>query len=1193
MNRTGKLLTILFLFLSGLCPGQLPVLTLQTGHTDEITVLEFSDDGNYLASGGKDNTVVIWDFNMGKQIKRLAGHSGAISCIKFFRDGLKLATGGRDGKIIIWDLLSERIIRTYSPGLNSEIVSFDISADETKIVLCGTPDILKIWYIGDDSESEADEIIRSSGMYPVFRSDPTPYISVGFSRNGKEMAICKGGGLYFFSLSEGTADRYIRQKPVRSLGFLMRKERAGRYYDWVWCDENNENIIFSDKVVRRKSGRTNSNVFSDIVKSNTLLNREEFTRSSDYSKYRFTAGSVNSDLSLVAAANEDNNIYLWNYENGIRYPGIKSSGTTNFLAFHPSRSNIMVSTSDRDIIVWDVSEKENIRTLSSKTYPVTAISVNEMENRIVMAATDNSVKILSLDENINVTSLGSHNSNFTGLGFTGADQVVAVGLDNTMKFIDPSGGSQGSIRGNSNPAIFNAFLHLPFLSAFANSFTSFIFTKNFLVRDSERLYTADFSDDNKLLAAGGTGFRSGFFYNFLYPRMIPVHVVNNELHRKSLSLPGHYISVDALSFNRDASLLASVGQDYTGKTAGLALKREESGNSSSPLRNYDEINSVKIWDIDRGKLLSAFENEHPVSSIEFASLNDTLLFADSEKNVVIFDYKQNLSTKIRQGMGPLLFLNSDRDFLCQDIDYSINICDLSTGLVTSKLPGHSDLVTCAATLQSGSRLLTAGWDGALKLWDLNEGKEIVTFFTLNEDDYLVKTPENYYYATKNAVREIGFTSGMNFYPFEQFDLKYNRPDIVLARIGNSSPELIAAYHRAYIKRISKLGFTEEMLSADFHTPGINIENRNEIQTETEDGNIRLIIKATDTRYPLDRINVWINDVAIFGKSGIDQRSPESMSVYDTITVQLASGLNKIQVSALNRKGAESLREIIEVSYKAPGKEPDLYLISLGVSEFRDSRFNLNYASKDAADIADLFKRDTVLFRNIYTLSLTDENVTADKLSEIRAFAERASRDDVVLLFIAGHGLLDSNLDYYFGTWDMDFNNPSGRGIIFEDIENLFDGLTALKKVLFMDTCFSGEVDKDEVELAQATNTEYGSVTFRNAGTGVRAKQAFGARNTSELMKELFTDIRKGTGSTIISSAGGAEFALEGEQWKNGLFTFCLLNGINEKAADSNNDGQIMLSEIQEYVRVTVPLLSGGRQMPDSRTTNLSLDFRLW
>ena len=384
-----------------------------------------------------------------------------------------------------------------------------------------------------------------------------------------------------------------------------------------------------------------------------------------------------------------------------------------------------------------------------------------------------------------------------------------------------------------------------------------------------------------------------------------------------------------------------------------------------------------------------------------------------------------------------------------------------------------------------------------------------------------------------------------------------------------------------------------MLSEDFHVPEVTIANIESIERVTDKKSLTIEIEALDSKYKLDRINVWINDVAIFGKNGIDKRTLDIQSSKDKIEVRLASGINKIQVSALNQKGAESLKEIFEVNYNSPSAKPDLYLISIGISKYRDSRFNLNYASKDASDISQLFKGDTSLYKNIYVKTLTDEQVTTSKLDELRTFFEGAGRDDVVMLFVAGHGLLDVNLDYYFGTYDMDFNNPAGKGIIYDNIEALFDGLNSLKKILFMDTCFSGEVDKDEVVLAQATNTEFGNVTFRSAGAGVRMKEGFGMDNTTEIMKELFTDIRKGTGSTVISSAGGAEFAMEGEQWKNGLFTFCVLNGINKKAADLNNDGKIMLSELQNYVRTNVSKLSNGKQSPTSRIQNVSMDFRVW
>jgi hypothetical protein len=84
----------------------------------------------------------------------------------------------------------------------------------------------------------------------------------------------------------------------------------------------------------------------------------------------------------------------------------------------------------------------------------------------------------------------------------------------------------------------------------------------------------------------------------------------------------------------------------------------------------------------------------------------------------------------------------------------------------------------------------------------------------------------------------------------------------------------------------------------------------------------------------------------------------------------------------------------------------------------------------------------------------------------------------VVVFMAGHGLLDARLDYYFGSYDIDFADPSTKGIAYGAVEALMNGIQARNKVLFMDTCHSGEFDKSEVEIVNNTATEYGDVTFR-------------------------------------------------------------------------------------------------------------------
>ena len=196
---------------------------------------------------------------------------------------------------------------------------------------------------------------------------------------------------------------------------------------------------------------------------------------------------------------------------------------------------------------------------------------------------------------------------------------------------------------------------------------------------------------------------------------------------------------------------------------------------------------------------------------------------------------------------------------------------------------------------------------------------------------------------------------------------------------------------------------------------------------------------------------------------------------------------------------------------------------------------------------------------------------------------------MVIVSIAGHGVLDENLDYYLATYEMDFKNPSLKGIPYELFEELLDNSKSRKKVMFLDACHSGEIDKGEVIKVEYIEGEQGDIKFRNAGIGLDNKNPI---NSLELAKSLFADMRLNNGTTVVSSAGGAEYAIEGSNWKNGAFTYALINGLFSKKADLNGNRIIMLSELQEYLLFEVNKITQGRQTPTSRVENLNNDFRI-
>ena len=507
-----------------------------------------------------------------------------------------------------------------------------------------------------------------------------------------------------------------------------------------------------------------------------------------------------------------------------------------------------------------------------------------------------------------------------------------------------------------------------------------------------------------------------------------------------------------------------------------------------------------------------------------------------------------------------------------------------------KFTGHEGNILDVDIRSESKTLATASEDATIKFWSLEKKELLATLIPVDQNDFIFLLPNGDYQITKKAYRMFGFNQGLNFYYPDQFDLRYNRPHEILAAIKSGTDEEIAALKKAYEKRLKRMGFSENNLSQPVALPEVKI-----FSAAADDNNkVKLMVEAMDKFYSLDRINVMVNNVSVFGSAGYPLKEKNIKSWKGEIPVSILEGNNKIEVSVLNEKGIESYRSSVVIKgNKAPA--PVLHLIAIGVSHYMDKTFDLEYPSKDAHDMAKSFASDArKIYSEVRTCLITDSLATKEKIEATsKAFLAGANANDVVIVFIAGHGVLDKEMNYYLATFDMDFKNPEGRGMPYEKLESLLDGIAPLKKTLFIDACHSGELDKDEVEqLVVQNSTQKGNVKFRTAGAGIQKKN-LGLQSTSELMSELFTDLRRGTGATVVSSAGGAEYAMESAEWKNGLFTYCLLHGLKSRRADINHDGSIMLSELQKYLQEEVMKLSKGQQKPTSRIENLSLDFRIW
>lgn len=479
------------------------------------------------------------------------------------------------------------------------------------------------------------------------------------------------------------------------------------------------------------------------------------------------------------------------------------------------------------------------------------------------------------------------------------------------------------------------------------------------------------------------------------------------------------------------------------------------------------------------------------------------------------------------------------------------------------------------------KIYVSASDGAVHILDRRNLSLIATAYHLGDGNSIIFTPDSYYSADKDVADMVMYGNGLELFSFDRFDLIRNRPDIVQERLG-ASPEECAFLKRVYLKRLHRMGYDEADLSMAAELPKTAITRFPSAEFVSV-SSFTMGVQCSDKKHPIKRIMAWINGTPILGTDGLPV---DGNTVVQDIEVQLASGENNIEVSCINAAGIESLRQSRTITFVSPSRNRDLYIVSLGVSSYSDPHFNLSYAAKDARDVKGLFQEYcSGQYDHVYTLLMEDKDVTRSSIGRVKEFLGNSTRDDSVIAFYAGHGLVGPDYEYYLSTFDTDFSHPESAAMEFGEFESLFADILPLNKLIFVDACHSGEIDKEDIREAERAAVTEGKVLFRGTALGKESDE-------SKTLRARFNDIRRGMGATIMASSNGLEVSVEGDEWQNGLFTWTLKSGFQQMKADSNGDGRITVAELLRYSEAEVARISEGRQTPSVRSINPVCDFVL-
>ncbi len=428
-------------------------------------------------------------------------------------------------------------------------------------------------------------------------------------------------------------------------------------------------------------------------------------------------------------------------------------------------------------------------------------------------------------------------------------------------------------------------------------------------------------------------------------------------------------------------------------------------------------------------------------------------------------------------------------------------------------------------------------------------RPLATLYVDEEREWACWTPAGYYDASFNGHQRFGWQINhsidqpVDYFRAAQFRKALERPDVMrrLLAAGNLT--------KAMQQTVSQIGPppAEGAIVNQIESKPV-IRLRSPTDGDTIHGD-RLVVEA-DIEVPqgasLVRPKAFVSGVPAVSVESINSLEADNPNVSGFRWYFRLPRDPVLQLEIVAATESEAVgRILVSLDHEVEGKrvaKPRLHVIAIGVSEYRDPQIqSLDFAAKSAGDIVDLFED---LSSEIYRTT-TDRLVDADATrplwkvfaqSAAEQLAETVSPDDLVIMYLCGHGLRDRRTDqWYFVTADARFgdlmNDQYGDCIAFSDLAALAE--LPCRKLAILDSCHSGAVQpvmrRDDLKSA---------------------------------LRYLQDDVVL----TLTASEGDEEAAEQSER-EMGRFTAALARALKGAAPNVDSDHEtVSLNEVIGYVR---------------------------
>ncbi len=979
-------------------------MQVQSGHNDRALVLAWSPDGKILATGSSDTTVRLWS-NNGRLLKVLEGHRGSVFTISWNPDGKTLASGSDDKTVRLWGN-DGRLLKVFE-GHGHWVTTISWSPDG-KMLASGSGGTIHLW----SSEGHLLKVLEGhdEGVTTLSWSPDGKMLASGSADktvrlwidNGRLVKVLEGHGLRVSSLSWSPNGKMLA---------------SGSWDKTVRLWSNDGRLI---KVLEGHSLIIDTISWSPDGKILTSGSRDGTIRfwNCDGLLLKILVGHSNWIIDLswspdgktLASGSADKTVCLWKKDGVLLKVLDGYSYCVKNVSWSPDGMTLASGSEDGTVHLWN-NYGRLLKVLEGNNDFVTTLSWSPDGKMLASISGSKyyTVRLWNKDGRL-VKVLGEHGDSVTTILWNPDGKIVVTGSkDNSihlwnidgrlLKVFEGHGHWVTTLCWSPNGKILASRSEDDNTIKFWNSDGSLL---RVLRGYGSPVMTLLWSPDGNTLAAGTWNGN--------------VCLWSSEGHLMKV-LEGNNDFVTTLSWSPNGKMLAS-------------------GSGDSIHLWSSEGHLVKVLEGHRNRIIKLLWCPDGKTLVSGSGYTIRLWSSDGRLLKVMDDQNYNILSLSWSPDGKILASGSE--------DENTIYLWSRNGRLLRVLEGHSYRVYTLSWSPDGKTLASGSMDSTIRFWNPSTGDSIAVL-AFDSGDWIHYTPDYYYRLTGDATNAIAFVKDkeMKAYGFDQFDLRYNRPDIVLSRLypEKDRPDHIQAridrYRKYWEYRVARNGFTTDQVSGktSIHAPevfdiklnglplNVSMEEKKkgvkEADIQLSDRTATISFRIQDEKGSNLNIigyKIFVNGVPVHGQyiKRFDtprkiQEVSESIMLSSVPDIRQNPGDNKIEISGFTEDGVESNREVVYVTYTGADKKTkgNLYIVSLGVNDYSKAKGleSLTYAVGDAKDIVRTFtSAGKGMDDRPREFLYTDSQVTRDTVKSIRQELAKTTVDDTVIFFMAGHGV---------------------------------------------------------------------------------------------------------------------------------------------------------------------------------------------